>query len=502
MEKNFASMLEEESNYTLTENGALTHQSTLNAVLDLFAIGGASRNLREDQKTNLIKAAYQASPNLALRTVFYLGDVRQGAGERDLFKLALKVLVKVDPKSIKALVDLIPEYTRWDYIYELVGTVAEDEVKNLIKSEHEKVGDGTSLMYKWLKSTNTSSKESCKLGRWTAKVLGYDTREYAGIHAYQKMLSAKRAMLKEAVVEKLMTSNSWDKIDYEKVPSKASLKYRVAFKKHDLVGYSEFIGKVMTGEKKMNMNVTFPHDIVSKYGYRNSDEILELEAAWKSLPNYISSDENVIVVADTSGSMTSPIGRDTSVRAIDVAHAMSIYCAERLSGPFKDRVISFSSVAKFFNISKYGSSLRNKLNVLWENSIVENTNLQSVFDLILSTAVKNNVSKNDMPTKVLIISDMEFDSAQRGKTNLQVIEEKYQNAGYDMPEIVFWNVCARNVQFPATASKQGVALVSGYSPTLFAQVLSGKILTPLDNMLKVINSTRYDAITERLKDQK
>ena len=501
MTKNFVNMLEEESNYTLTENGARTHASSLDAVLDLFAIGGAARNLGDDRRVNLIKAAYKANPDLALRTIFYLGDIRQGAGERDLFKAAIKTVAMIDPKAMKALVTLIPEYTRWDYVYELVGTAAEEEVKNLIRSEHARVGEGTSLMYKWLKSSNTSSKESRRLGAWTAQVLGFDSKEYKGLHAYQKLLSAKRALLSEAVVEKLMTSQMWDKIDYEKVPSKASLKYREAFKKHDF-GYQNYIQKVLSGEKKMNMNVTFPHDIVSKYGYRGHNEVPELEAAWKSLPNYVNSDENVIVVADTSGSMGSFISPKANVRSIDVAHAMSIYCAERLSGPFKNKVISFSSRARFFDIEKYGESLRDKVNVLWENSIVENTNLQSVFDLILSTATKNGVSQEEMPTKVLIISDMEFDEAQSGKTNLEAVKTKYANSGYKMPELVFWNVCARNVQFPATKSEKGVALVSGYSPTLFAQVLSGVIQTPLDNMLKVITSTRYDAITERLKDQK
>lgn len=499
---NYDQYLNEASNKAFTENGALSYASTLNACLDLFALGAASRNMDKTKVINLIDAAFQENKEIAFRVLFYLADIREGQGEREFFKIALTHLVNRHPELIKAIVSLIPEYTRWDYLYTLVGTSVEDEVIRVIKDEYTKTqaSGETSLMYKWLKSTNTSSKESVRLGKWTADILAYP-KSYAGLKAYQHMLRRERSKLNDAVVETKLSRNNWEDVDYSKVASKASLKYKRAFERHDKERYSSFIDDVLSGKQSMNASVTYPHEIVYAYtkdGFYEPKMDLPLEALWKSLPKYINSNENVIAVVDTSGSMTRPISKSSKISASDVAFALGAYTAQYLTGPFKGKVITFSEEARYINLFKFGTSLFDILRSFYEHRIVENTNIQSVFDLILYTALSHHVPQTELPSKVIIISDMQFDDFQSEQTNFDLIKEKYESANYVMPELVFWNVNARNTEFPVTQFEKGVALVSGYSPSLLEEVLSGQIKSPIDHMLKTIMTDRYDVISLKI----
>lgn len=495
----FSDLLEKGSNQAYTANGALSHASTLDRVLDLFSRGGSMRNSAEREKVSLIRSALSSDVLTAFKAIFYIGDIRGGAGERDMFLTALKVLADEHSEKLSAIVDLIPFYSRWDYVYALVGTKAEESVKELIRKEYATVLETgePSLMFKWLKSTNASSKETNRLGRWTAKVLGFEN-DYKGIHAYQKMLSTQRAKLTNAVVERLMSAGRFEDIDYSKIPAQAGLRYKTAFYKRDEVRYAAFVEAVARGEKKVNAGTLNPHDIVGRYGSfygRKLDQVLE--NAWKALPNYIKNGENVITVCDTSGSMSTGAGKG-SVTVRDVANALSIYCAERLTGVFANKVISFSSKAKFFDLGT--GSLMSKINVLERNSIVDSTNIQSVFDLILSTAISHHIPVEELPTKVIIISDMQFDAGcyDNNSTNLEVIRAKYAQAGYPMPQLVYWNVNSYG-DSPATKYDKGVAMISGFATTIIGDILEGEILDPVRSMLKVLNGPRYMPIEEKLK---
>jgi hypothetical protein len=126
------------------------------------------------------------------------------------------------------------------------------------------------------------------------------------------------------------------------------------------------------------------------------------------------------------------------------------------------------------------------------------TNVEKVFTVILNSAVSNNVPESEMPTMIIILSDMEFNQGTRGNWNKsaqEIFESKYAEAGYKIPKIVYWNIQSRNNNFPVQFNKEGVALVSGFSPSLLTSVLSGKDLTPYTMMMDVINSERYSLIT-------
>lgn len=324
---------------------------------------------------------------------------------------------------------------------------------------------------------------------------------------YQHTLSNLSEYLK--VVERQMSSRDWDKIDYQRVPSRANLRYNSAFLRHDEDRRREFLASVERGEAKINAGTLFPHDIVHQYG-RKSGTDATLEALWQSLPDTVQECGNTIVVADGSGSMSVRVG-GTDVSALEVANALAIYFAERSSGQFKDNYITFSETPRLVDLSK-GKSLREKLSIARRHNEVANTNIEAVFNLILDTAIQNNMCQEDLPQNILIISDMEFDgcatcgvrsrhSYTRNRPSITLfdtIAQRYQDAGYQLPRMVFWNVNSRTGTIPVKENDLGVALVSGFSPNIAKMVMSGK-LDPYECLLETLNTERYQPVEDVLR---
>ena len=337
-----------------------------------------------------------------------------------------------------------------------------------------KEGKPISLLAKWLPSENASSKKTKLLAKKVRKQLGFNSKEY------RQVLSMLRRY--SNVVEVQMCDNAWSEIDYEKVPSLANLKYRRAFLRHDEDRRVTYLDSVKKGESQLNMGVATPVDIVTKYsnsGFRRVKQLDEtLELAWKNLKDvYV---QDTLVVADGSGSMTMRVGGKTT--ALDVANALAIYTSEHNKGEYKDKYITFSNTPQFVDLSN-GDTLRDKLKIARKYNEVANTNIEAVFDLILAVAVKHKVSCEDMIKQVLIISDMEFDAAQRGWRTpsnpltpalFEHIKQKYADLGYDLPKLIFWNVNSRTKTIPLVENDLGVTLVSGFSQNVLQMVMSNK----------------------------
>jgi len=281
-----------------------------------------------------------------------------------------------------------------------------------------------------------------------------------------------------------MSYNEWSGIDYEKVPSRASMIYAKAFRKHDEDRYNKYIEDVKSGEKEIKTGTLYPYDIVNKILTENGDDTYNV--MWDNLPNYIDGEENSIVVADTSGSM--------SGIPISVSVSLAIYFAERIKGKFANHFITFSSRPKLQKI--VGQNITEKVRYLYKAEWEMNTDLQAVFNLILSTAINNSIPQSEMINKIYIISDMEFDCCHPQRTNFEVIKEKYRAAGYEMPILVFWNVSSRNDQSPVTIDDRGVYLVSGCSPVIFKSLMKNKSVSAYDLMLEVLNGERYNRVIE------
>lgn len=477
------------SNMTLTENGAITNKSTLSHTLDLFGQGGALRTRSEDDINGLFSKAFAENQLAAMKILFYLRDIRGGQGERRTFKTVLRWLAVNHTEVLRKNLENISFFGRWDDLYALVGTPLESHTFGVIARQlalditAAKEGGSVSLLAKWLKSENTSSKESCRLGKLTRETLELSPKKY------RKVLSALRRYIK--VVEVNMCANNWKEIDFSKVTSKAAMTYKKAFGKHNPEGFANFLKKVETGEVKINAGALYPYEILRSIMHeRDEMSAKSLNLQWKAMPNFLEGNEHKgLVIADTSGSM--------SGMPILVSISLAIYFAERNVGPFKDVFLTFSERPTFHKI--VGNNLKEKFDSLDQGGWDMNTNLQAAFDLVLSTAVKNKVPAKDMPTVLYIVSDMEFDAACGSSTNFESLKAKFKAAGYKLPVVVFWNVNSRNDQNPVCFDDAGTVLVSGCSPTILKAVLAGVELKgekvdPLTVMLGKINDERYNRV--------
>ena len=464
-------------NTTLTENGAASNASTLSKVLDFFFHGAALRREKNEARiTTLFEEAYALDPLRALRIMFYIRDVREGQGERSVFKILLAVLAKKNPEWVKMNVALVAEYGRWDDLLPLLDcdetakTVAEllcaqlrQDLENLVS------GKQVSLLAKWMPSENTSSKVAVGYAKKFRRLAKLDSKEY------RKSLSRLRAHLR--IVENNMRERDYAGIDYSQLPSLAFSKHTKAFKRNDKERFEEFLKQLRNGERKINASVLYPYDILrhALVGDAGADE------QWAALPDYVP-EINGLVVYDTSGSMTGlPILISTS---------LAIYVAERNKSPvWKNYVIPFSSKAYFKKVPD--GTLAQKYESIHTGDC-SNTNLQAAFDLILCTALKSQCPAEEMPKMLLIISDMEFDAVDFGLTNYDVIKAKYADAGYVLPKMVWWNVESRNNQTPVTKNDSGL-LLSGASAAMLKTALSGDFSAE-GAMDAIIMQERYEMI--------
>jgi hypothetical protein len=508
------SALKSESNYTYTENGALTYKSTLNGLLDLFALGGAYRTRSDADVINLFAKAFNEDEAYALKCLFYLRDVRGGQGERRFFRIVTKWLAREHTPAMRRNLKYVPEFGRWDDLYTFVGTPLEKDAFTLMRKQLElDVQCQTpSLLAKWLKSENTSSRDSRVLADKTRRFLGMNHKEY------RKTLSILRERIR--VLERLMSAGRWDEIEFDKIPSRAGMIYKNAFARHDLErmksekdiqSYEDFAKDKNT---KVNAKALYPYEVVKEamafgnwgyyYGSNRKSQALDdterlmVNKYWENLADYFQGCTfNGICVADTSGSMYGD--------PLAVALSIAMYCAERNKGDFANHFFTFSNDPTFVEIE--GVDFVDKINRMVRSDWGGSTNVEAVFDQMLRIAKQNHCSQDEIPASVIIISDMEFNDCVRGgsrsrdrwsyggqfanETLFETIEKRWNAAGYKMPNLVFWNVQARQDNIPMRVSGH-VSYVSGFSPVIFEQVLKG--VTAYDLMYDKLDSERYACI--------
>lgn len=513
-------VLNYEYNTAVTENGAIGCRTTGKALLDFNFAVSSLRNASPEEIVHQFVKAYYEDALLAIKWLFFAGDVRQGLGERRLFQTLFIYLAENHIEIAKALMPLIPEYARWDIVVSLINTpLAEDAVSMLAKQLTEdrinmKNGAPISLCAKWLPSENASAKQTKHLARALAAKFSMTAKEY------RRMLSAFRKYLN--ITEVLMSSGKWSDIPYEAVPSRANLIYNKAFLRNDEARRKSFLESVKKGEQQIHADVLFPHDIVHSYWVsheekagKSSVQVFQrirpldatLEELWRSLPDYVQDAGNTLCIADGSGSMLSRIGK-THLTCLDVANALAIYFSERCSGAFKDCYISFSENPQLVDLSK-GKSLHDKIEIALHHDEVANTNLEAVFELILLTAVKNHMKQTDLPANLLILSDMEFDYATKCRVAntwtapdeklFETFAKRYSQYGYRLPRLIFWNICSRTGTIPVKENALGVALVSGFSPMIAKMVLSGGV-DPYRALTEQLALPRYDAVEQAVKE--
>lgn len=493
------SVLDEEK--TLTTNGAVAYRTSGKKLLDFNFGVSALRNEPEKNIEDMFAKVFYEDRLTAIKYLFYLGDVRGGLGERRTFRACMDWLTNTQPKIANAVLTLIPEYTRWDNLVQLVESENTcDAVAEIIKEQLEqdlqnmKAGKSVSLCAKWMPSQNASSQKTKKLGKCVAEKLGITSRQY------RKTLSALRKYID--VVEVKMSKKEWGEINYESVPSRANLIYNNAFLKNDEQRRREYLGKLEKGEAKINASTLQPHEIAYKYRtvyrYRYSEDAT-LEALWKALPNL--SVENTLVVRDGSGSMSWCKCSNSDVTPLDVATALAIYMSEHNSGEWKDKFITFSSEPKIVDLSEC-KTLREKVDLSMREADCSNTNIYSTMKLILETAVRNKMKQEEMPGTIVICSDMQFDGRYMNfnKSLFDNIADEYKEHGYKLPRICFWNLNGRSSNtVPMQQNEMGLILCSSFSVQILKMFMSGKI-DPYEVLLEQLNSERYKPVEDAAKD--
>ncbi len=484
--------IKRKTNTTYTENGAVTYVSTMSDCLDLFATVGALRNAEEQDIITRFIRAYAENADIAMKILFYARDIRGGLGERRTFRTILRWLANNHSDSVKKNLAAIAEYGRYDDMLVLLDSACRKDVLEFIGKQLEAdinaldEGAGVSLLAKWLPSVNATNKETVSMAKAIAKSLRMSDAEY------RKTLSRLRAKIR--IIENNLREKDYT-FDYAKQPSKAMYKYKKAFIRNDQERYTDFLNKVRKGEAKLHTAALMPYDIVAPlcdwWGRRtvSDEERLAMDTSWNALEDFGGSG-NSIAVIDGSGSM---YGSRTNITPASVALSLGIYFAEKNTGMFHNHFITFSQRPQLVQIK--GRDIVEKVQYCESFNECANTNIQAVFELILSAAVMSKVPKEEMPETIYIISDMEFDWCADGAslTNFETAKRKYAHFGYKLPEVVFWNVESRHRQQPVTMNEQGVALVSGCTPRLFSMVASGNI-DPYSVMMDVIGSERYEKI--------
>lgn len=479
------------TNIAYTENGARAYATTKSAIVDFFAQAGAMRKRSDQDIIDLFNKAYAEDNLVALKLLFYFRNCRGGAGERRLFNVVINYLSNFKPEIIQKNIENIVEFGRWDDLYSLFHTSCENDAIQLFRTQINKdlTSETPSLCAKWMKSENTSSVNSVLLAK------RFIDKTFIKPRHYRKTLSHLRGKIR--IIENNLRTKDYASIDYSKISSKAGFKYKAAFWRNDEDRYRSFIGQVQKGEKKINAKTLFPYEIVrdalSCYNWNGSlsgtQKALSLDAMWKALPDYIGENKsNVLCVIDTSASMLG--------LPMESAIALGIYFAERNKGIFANHFISFASRPQLIQIT--GDDITSKAYSIRSKSLIDDTNIEAVFDLILNTAIRNNLPIDEIPERIVIISDMEFNQAttHRGSDEVlfETIRRKWDNTIYKLPKLTYWNVDARAERFPMTADERGVQFVSGHSPSIFTSILKDKFVQPIDMVLDIVNNPIYDVI--------
>jgi hypothetical protein len=453
-----------------TANGMKARKSTAKATVDLFYKIGASRG---KNITGDFTAAYVENADVALRIAQWARDVRGGAGERQLFRDILVHLEKRDPDAALALLRKIPEVGRWDDIFVFTSP-------DLKSAAYTMLGDA-------LRAKNgLAAKWTPRKGQIAAEI-----RAFFGMtpKQYRKSLVALTT-----VVETQMCAGDWDNINFSHVPSVAARNYKKAFNRHT-PAFAEYVAKLVAGDKtvKVNANAIYPHDVLKgiahSYTKLNKTETDHVIAQWDALPNYVG-DASILPLVDVSGSMTTSVPGST-VRCLDVAVSLGLYLADKNKGAFKDTFLTFSSKPQLVTLK---GNIVEKCDQMSRSNWEMSTNLHAAMDKILSVAVKGSVPVSDMPKMLLILSDMQFNQCTtHDDSAMEMIERKFEAAGYSMPQIVFWNLNSSG-NVPVKADKSGAALVSGFSPSIMTSLLAADLdqFTPEGIMLKTVMVPRYD----------
>lgn len=456
------------TNDTVTENGAVAHSTTGSECLNMFFHINAMLSYPTEEIINLFVKAFHEDALTAMRILFYSRDVRQGQGERQVFRTLIKHAAHNYTDALRKNINLIPHYGRWDDVLELFDTPLEHNALVLIATAL--YSEDNALCAKWMPREKSSRRSDAR-----------KIRNHMGLtpKQYRKLLANSTK-----VVESKMCANKWELIEYPHVPSRAMMIYRNAFERHDPKRWNEYVDAVQKGITKVNASTLYPHDIVNKIERGQHNRIIIEQ--WNALPNYMEgSTTRILPVCDVSSSMDG--------LPMLVSMALGVYISERNVGPFQNYFMTFSMRPQLLKTS---GTILDRYRQIKDSPVGYNTNIEAVFTCLLNAAINQNVPESEMPEKILLLSDMQFDSAtgHPDKSIFKNIKFKYEAAGYKMPQIVFWNLRAVVSNNPVKADDRGVAMVSGFSPSIMKRLLSSEDMSPIAIMNSTVHAKWYSPV--------
>jgi len=451
--------------FSNTTNEAIQYSSSFNNLVDFFRSAAA---LRYDTVhngsivNNLFVNAYNDNKEIACKLAFWLRNPRNGAGEKASSLSVFKLLENFSKEFILDNLDNIVEYGYWKDLLVLLG-----EDKELVKYWAKKIYDKNRLACKWAPRLHSKYHNIAVMLR---NELGFSNKVY-------------RNYLKDNsfTIEQLITKKLWSEIEYSKVPSIAMKLYASKFQKYDA---ERFQAWKENKNVKANAGVLYPHDVIHML---NSDEELA-NKLWENLPNFIKEGERFLPLIDVSGSMQFYVTKN--IIAMDVAIALGLYLSEKNQSVFNNKFITFSAVPQLLNIN--GNTLSQKVNMIRQSDWGMNTNFEAAYKLILDHGIQNNVPQEEMPTMLIVLSDMQFDVANNKGLHFANIKAQFERHGYIAPKMIFWNLRDAQTGSPAKTSDSNVALVSGFSPSIIKPVLECEEISPFTILLKTIESYKVD----------
>jgi hypothetical protein len=518
----------------VTENGAPSLSTTTDPRVDLFY--KTIRRVSDENLVPLLEASWKLYPLDTLKIIFFVRDIRgKGKGERKVFHQCIRWLIKNHPNAVKRNLKHIPFYGCYkDWLEVFLGSKYESEMlSQLVKQLNQDYSDvqeflnnddldadtdidnngsgffsflwftppednksviprprpNISLAWKW----TPSEKSHYDKDKYKGTVNKICSRMYVNKKEYRKMSTLMRSHLD--IVEGLMCGKKWEEIDFSKVPSRAMNMYKEAFKKHEPERFGQYLADVKVGKSKMNTGTLQPHEIVGQYLKHGSQQAkMDIEVMWASFLDNIRkkgvSFDHTVSVIDVSGSMLWE-----GAMPLKVAISLGLVVSELCSGPFHKKWITFSSDAKLNRIE--GETLYDQVKSISKGGWGLNTNLQSVFELILNTYSLFNVLPENQIKRLFIFTDGQWDKMVNGgdKTNFDAIDEKYKWNGYERPHLIFWNIRANTIDFPTLSDVDKVSLVSGFSSDLLQLFLDEGEINPLALVLRAIHDERYDRIS-------
>ncbi|GLE03441.1 hypothetical protein PINS_up012343 [Pythium insidiosum] len=502
----------DDANMTTTWNGAKSLKSTTSARVDLFY--AASRGIEKVRFVSLLDASMAEDALHTLKLVAYIRDCRGGKGERELGRWALERLAQTHPRALAHnLPHYVGDFGRFDDPAALMGTPVESATLAFLKSqletdlallqqdatpttEPEPETEGAelaekkrkvsiSLCAKWIPSEKKALDKKLKMNKKLAQHMGLTPAALR-----KQYLSPLRERLR--ILERYMCANDWDAINLNAVPSVAMRihgKPGKAFERHLPNKFTDWRSNLKTGKTKVNAKVLFPHDVVREY--LNSSKAVDelLEAQWRVLVEEASKHGDLsktLVLSDVSGSMHG--------RPMEVSIALGLLVSSLALDAYKDLVLTFESSPRFHHVK--GETLQERVHNLASAPWGGTTDFAAAFRAVLRLAKEAKLTREQMPERLIVISDMQFNYADANyETNYNALVRSFEDAGYDVPHVVFWNVNGSTSDCPVYKGQARVSLVSGFSTAILKSVLRGVDITPLQTMLNVVLDQRYDAIT-------